>query len=333
MSDEKLEQDISRVIGKMEAPTASPLVFRTGRQSIEQPIAEVPELVNNWVRSGDLTLMVGFGGVGKSTIAANLAIALAAGVNFINNEVSKPAPVVYLDLEMGEYEFRSRLNMLLKQYPEAAQDNFYFACLSNFTMRNRQNLSRLKDALVSIRPKLLVVDNHASFHGGDPNRENEMMENVILPFREIMTEFGLGVLYLMHTPWTDASRPRGTAAIFDAASTVVAVTKPQVSTRLLKWTKKRSVRQQAGPNEVEIGYNADTYMVYSSAGAAVDEVLSKIEFPAKRSLVAQRLAVALEISVRAAYYRIESMVADKVLIEKGKGMVDRGLQRLVDFIR
>lgn len=335
------EQYLKRTIGaardfveSQEQPveTDDTLNYMTGRQSLDMPLVEIPELVNNWVRIGDLSLLVGSGGVGKSTIAMNLALSLAAGQPFMGYPVDKAERVLYLDLEMGLYEFRSRLNMLLGQYPAAA-DNIYWVCLSNFTMRNERNMQLLKNTISAIRPKLLLVDNHASFHGGDPNRENEMMVNVITPFRDIMAEFILGVLYLMHTPWNEKDRPRGTMAIFDAAGTVVAVTRPQADTRELKWTKRRSVRSDMGATEVEISYNAETHMVYASAGMVVDEVLDSIEFPARRSFVVKRLAEALGISDRWARNKVKEMEEGGLLINKGEGMVVKGHHRLTDYVK
>lgn len=200
-------------------------------------------------------------------------------------------------------------------------------------MKDKRNEGRLKNELAVVRPKLLIVDNHASFHGGDPNKENEMMVNVIVPFREIMAEFNLGVLYLMHTPWMERDRPRGTAAIFDAAATVIAVTKPQPDTRQLTWTKRRSVRRQMGASEIEISYNAENYMIYPSAGTVVDEVLSGIAFPVKRSIVVKRLAEALGITDRGARYRVEGMEKSGLLVNKGGGVVDKGLHRITDYIQ
>jgi hypothetical protein len=316
--------------GKTEVVTEG-LGFNTGRQSLETPLVEIPELVNNWVRIGDISLLVGFGGVGKSTIALNLALALAGGVPFIGYAVNNAERVAYMDLEMGEYEFRTRLNMLLSQHPEAASDNLFWKCLSNFTLKDKRNEARLRNELAAVRPKLLVIDNHASFHGGDPNRENEMMVNVITPLREIMAEFGLGILYLMHTPWTEKDRPRGTAAIFDAAATVVAVTKPQSDTRKLTWTKRRSVRSSMGAAEIDVAYNAKTLQVRPSVGSVVDEALSSITFPAKRAVVVKQLAEALGITDRGARYKVEELEKSGLLMRKGD-TVEMGFHRISDYV-
>jgi RecA-family ATPase len=103
----------------------------TGLQSLGAPLAEIPELINNWIRMGDLTLLIGASGVGKSTVSLPLGLSLAGGVPFLGSKVSSAEPVLYLDLEMGEYEFRTRLNTLLPQFPKIAAKNFHWISLPN----------------------------------------------------------------------------------------------------------------------------------------------------------------------------------------------------------
>jgi RecA-family ATPase len=86
--EQRLEDDVVRIWTKVKAQeldeqTTERLGAKTGRESLESTLVEIPELVNNWVRKGDISLLVGFGGVGKSTIAMNLGVALASGSNFI----------------------------------------------------------------------------------------------------------------------------------------------------------------------------------------------------------------------------------------------------------
>lgn len=97
----------------------------TGGEWLKKEIVELPELVNYWVRVGDLTLLVGESGAGKSSVALPLALSLAGGVPFLGFEVPNPEPVLYLDLEMGEYEFGTRLQTLLPQFPDIARQNFH----------------------------------------------------------------------------------------------------------------------------------------------------------------------------------------------------------------
>jgi hypothetical protein len=235
---------------------------------------------------------------------------------------------------MGEYEFRARLNMLLPQYPETAKDNFYYKCLPNFTLKDKRNQTKLENELALIQPRLLVVDNHASFHGGDPNRENEMMVNVVLPFREIMAKFNLGILYLMHTPWLEKDRPRGSAAIFDAAGTVVAVTKTQEKVRQVEWKKRRSVRRRMGISKIDLGYDEETFQIYRLTPPEMQEILDSLSYPILRKLVVQKIQEGFHISQSQAYKRVTKLITNGFLKAEGKDMVNRTTrEKLVGIIK
>lgn len=296
----------------------------TAGESLEMELEEIPELVNNCARIGDLTLLIGFGGIGKSSIALYLALCLAAGVRFLDFEVPNPERVLYLDLEMGEYEFRTRLNTLVPQLPEIVRDNFHWVSIPNrdvksFKINNPRDKERLWNELAVVKPKLLVVDNHVRFHSGDANKESDMIPMVVTPFGEAMVQFDLGVLYLMHTPWATKDRPRGTVCIFDAASTVIAVEKPSAYPRgrTLKWTKNRSVRRGLMPSEVNIYYDPQTFSI--APRVKTTWLPDKERFPMKRNHLAQIFEDELGMSRRTAYRRIDEMEGRGELIE------DRGL--------
>lgn len=304
--------------------TGDVIEFKTLRDSLNQPVEEITPLIAGWVMKGNLTLLIGSGGVGKSTVRDNLAMSAASGEPFLNYAVPEAVKVFCLDLEMSQYELRMRYNLLAKHYPETAQDNLWLANLSSFTMDSRRNQQRLENTLALIRPQLFIVDNHASFHGGDPNRENEMMENVILPFRRWMSEFDMAILYIMHTGWAERTRPRGTMAIFDAASTVIAEKETEhKSIRKLLWTKQRSVSASGFEGEIEIGFNPETYQIFRTTKPEVQEILDSLSYPILRKLVVQKIEAELHISNSQAYKRVSKLVKDGLLKAEGKDMVNR----------
>ncbi len=332
MNDKRLEQDIDRVIGKAEEKESTgetiaeeTIEFRTLRESLNEPVEEITPIVAGWAVKGCLTLLIGSGGVGKSTVRDNLAMSAAAGEPFLGYAVPEAVKVFCLDLEMSEYELRMRYNLLAKHYPEAAQDNLWLANLSSFTMDSRRNQQRLENTLNLIRPQLFIVDNHASFHGGDPNRENEMMENVILPFRRWMSEFDMAILYIMHTGWAERARPRGSMAIFDAASTVIAEKETgQKDIRKLLWTKQRSVSASGFEGEIEISFDPETYQIFRTTKPQMRELLDSLSYPILRKLVVQKIMEELHLSKSRAYSQVKKLVKDGLLKAEGKDMVDRG---------
>jgi len=323
-----LEQ-LEAEVGEQIKEQAGRLNSSTLERSLTEPLVEIPELVNNWVRVGDLTLLFGFSGVGKSTIALPLALSLAGGAPFLGFEVPNPEPVLYLDLEMGEYEFRTRLNTLGPQFPDITRQNFHWLSIPNqettsFKINNLSSKYKLLNEIEAVQPKLLVVDNHTRFQSGNPNAEDEMRDAVIDPFSYIMVTYDLGILYLMHTPLSDKGRPRGTAAILDAASTGIAATKKgaDLRERTLHWTKNRSVRRQACPTRMQIIYDPTSFMISPGELSSEDEtelevMIAGVEFPILKSALVRAMRGELGIGQNWAYKTIRRLVSEGRLVADG----------------
>jgi energy-coupling factor transporter ATP-binding protein EcfA2 len=302
------------------------LTILTGRQSLEMPLEEIPELVNNWVRVGDLTLLVGTSGVGKSTVALNLSLCLASGTKFLNFDVPNPEKVLYLDLEMGEYEFRTRLNILLPQFPEIVKDNFHWISLPNkdarsFKINNPKDKDQLWEMVEEIRPKLTVVDNHARFHTGDPKDEYEMIPMVVTPTADMMAEFGLGILYLMHTTWKEKDRPRGSISIYDASSTAIVIERRKIlgGERYIKWIKNRSVRRGLMPSEIKVYYDLENLTISQEESGLY--LPDKKRFPMLKSYLVKLMEEEGGLSRATAYRKVQEMIDGGELIEEGRSVM------------
>jgi hypothetical protein len=295
----------------------------TGTQSLEMPLVEIPELINNWVRVGDLTLLIGSSGIGKSTVSLPLGLSLAGGVDFLNCKVPSPEKVLYLDLEMGEYEFRTRLNILLPQFPNITGQNFHWLSLpskdiTNFKIDVEKDKERLINELEEIRPKLLIIDNHTRFHSGNPNSEEEMTNILLTPFSQMMSRFELAILYLMHVGWKDKKRPRGTSAILDAASTEIAVAGRSLRSRVLHWGKNRSVRRQHGPSKLNIFYNPETLMIECESETDITDIFDQIDWPIARTELVSQVMERWGVGKTIAYQQVRDKIDSGELIVEGK---------------
>jgi hypothetical protein len=293
---------------------------------INTDVPEIPELINNWLRVGDITLLVGGGGVGKSTVAMPAAMALSAGVPFIEFGVAKAERALYVDLEMGAYEFRTRAKTLSESYPELARQNFYGLSLSTFRINQEGNLGRLRTLIEKIEPKLLVIDNHARFHTGDPNSERDMQDMIVDPLTSIMADYQLAVLYLMHTPWKEQDRPRGSMSIFDMASTMISVNRgaSMPRNRVIKWGKNRPARREERLDSLTIVYDPETFALERGDAAGMSgDVLQNVQWPIGRTALMNVFREQLGIGRDTAFKRIDSLERNGDLVRNDRGQYER----------
>lgn len=272
-----------KVVTEQEEFTAE--VWQLG-DFLDNPPSEVPELIENWVRLGDLTLIVGMGGIGKSSVSLPMALSAACGVNFIDYNINEPMPVLYVDLEMGPYELYDRLKILAPNFNvDLVRQNFWGVNLSYFNYLESSHRVWLHEKLDQIRPKIIYIDNHSKFYTGDPNSEADMKQSVVIPLFRMMVEYNMAVVYMMHTGWKEKKRPRGTASIFDSASTVIVIEAGGSSprNRLLTWTKNRPVGRGQREDKVTIWYDPNTLMLSGGGFEGSPDFLSSIGERIKRS--------------------------------------------------
>ncbi|MBA7507652.1 hypothetical protein ES706_06372 [subsurface metagenome] len=256
--------------------------------------------------------------------ALPLALSLAGGVSFLGFEVPNPEVVLYLDLEMGEFEFGTRIQTLLPQFPDITRKNFHGISIpskqrTSFKINIDRDRLQLINEIEAVKPKLLVIDNHARFHSVDPNVEKDMNTYVLTPFSEWIALYDLSIFYVMHTGWKERERPRGSVAILDAATTQIAVTKSGLRDRTLKWVKNRPARRQQGITRLGITYDFDTFMVETGGLGDVSAILQEItDWPMERPRLAQILMEEQSIGRAWAYRQIKKLEQQGEVIADGK---------------
>lgn len=79
-----------------------------------RPPEPIPWAVDGFIAEGDISLIQGRGGIGKSFVLTGLAIALATGSPLFGEfTITRPYRVLYLDKEMSEWETKRRFVRLL----------------------------------------------------------------------------------------------------------------------------------------------------------------------------------------------------------------------------
>lgn len=203
---------------------------------------------------GYVSVLVAPGGVGKSTLAFALGLAVATGRPLLNSRVWQTGNVLLCPLEDPDEETDRRLAALQRQYeiePETLQGHIYKITpddqdlvIAQLSVDGMTIATPHKDALIQIVRdrgiKLVVVDPFVNCHQLEEN-SNPHMNAVARAWREVARQAECAVLLVHHTRKGaepgDAEGSRGAKAVIDAA---------RVSSTLAPMSKEEAERWGIG---------------------------------------------------------------------------------------
>jgi AAA domain/Bifunctional DNA primase/polymerase, N-terminal/Primase C terminal 1 (PriCT-1) len=151
ISLEKVERAYRKYTPKRDSENTAPTGHFCLIQAQDLLASEEPETEWLWdgiLPAGGLSLLVAKPKVGKTTLAFNLALAVAGGRDFLGKK-TKQSPVVYLALEEKRSEIRKKLTGLIET-PERL--SFHFGSAPDKAIQEVRTLIR------NTRAGLLVVD-------------------------------------------------------------------------------------------------------------------------------------------------------------------------------
>lgn len=171
-------------------------------------------MVENMFCEGDINLLIGEPGIGKSWFTMALAIAIAGGQDtFLSHPVLKHGKVLYIDEENPEDLIFQRMTKL-GMTPEIAKNIRY---VSNAGIRLDREPEVLLEECFAFEPILVVLDSLTRLHTEDENNAGAvaaLFNNAIKP---LSREAGAGVLLIHHVNKTESSsgykRSRGSGDI------------------------------------------------------------------------------------------------------------------------
>ncbi len=164
-------------------PVAAQPFFHPASSWTGQPIPEREWVVPDMIPNGQVTLLSGDGGVGKSLLALQLAVSVATGSNWIGQPVDKPGKVLVLGAEDDDSEMHRRVASICKaQRVEMADlgnlmvrslagEDALLATPSQSTGRLTATAfyKRLTEIIGAMKPRLVVLDTLADLFGGNEN--------------------------------------------------------------------------------------------------------------------------------------------------------------------
>jgi RecA-family ATPase len=193
-----------------QAQTPAPLTLVCPPAWRDVPLEPMRWLATNRIPAGDVTILSGDGGGGKTTVALQLAVAVERGLGDWLGTVCEQGPVIFFSGEEPEAEMRRRLHRVARKRGLDATDmdnlHFHFAspeaCLLGVSRRDgtiapTPLFDALAGAALDLRPVLIVVDSIAATFGGNQNDRVSARTFVAL-FRRLAQQADCAILLLDH---------------------------------------------------------------------------------------------------------------------------------------
>ncbi len=172
------------------------------RMAREQP-PDVPWLVDGLVVRGNVTMLAGAPGEGKSLLVLALAAGIAAGESVAGIRCEQ-GRVVVLDAEQSSTETHRRVRGL------GVPPGVMIATLDGFDLA--RHLDHVGRICADHQPDLLVLDSFRSLWHGDEN-DTARVAAVLDPLRGLAREHGTAIVLLHHVAKAGSGGYRGSTAI------------------------------------------------------------------------------------------------------------------------
>jgi replicative DNA helicase len=182
-----------------DARTDEAVSYETATAVIGRAIPGTPWIVDRLIAEGDVTLLSGRGGIGKSWLALSLAVAVASGRSaFGHFALTRRARVGFLDLESRPWEIDARVSRLIGGAELQELDDLILI-RERLRLDRPAEVRRLMNVIESERLELLVVDSLRRMVSGDTNKGEVTSALFVEVLDPIRLETGCGFVIVSHT--------------------------------------------------------------------------------------------------------------------------------------
>jgi len=151
---------------------------------------ELHYLVPKLIGAGEVCLLTGAPESGKTMLLAAMAAAVAAGSEVLAEfPATPPLRVLYLDEEIGQYEFVRRLRMLAAGMHldlDLLHENLLLFPQQGYSLHTNERIDEFHGTVSDFDPSLIIVDTFISVYGGDENDNSavrQWFDRVVTPLR------------------------------------------------------------------------------------------------------------------------------------------------------
>ena len=178
--------------------------------------------IDGLIPAGTVTLLSGDGGVGKSLLALQIAIASALGIDTLGLN-PKPGGVFYVGAEDDEDEFKRRVYDVCRALGArredledmevlllAGRDALLSVAEKDGTMKPTVLWHQIKEHIRDFDPGLVILDTQADLFGGDEIKRAQVRAFVAM-LRQIAIETGAAIVLLSHPSVSGMQTGTGTS--------------------------------------------------------------------------------------------------------------------------
>lgn len=171
-------------------------------------------LVDQLVCKGDIHLLMGEPGIGKSWLTMALCLGVVRGTDWLGQPIKEPGRVLYVDEENPEGLVFHRLRKQLGITEDEARKIRY---LNNQGILLDRDPDALVDEALEFGPSLIVLDSLTRFHTGEEDKAGPMAQLYNMALKPLGRETGAAVVILHHAGKTESNssyrRSRGSGEI------------------------------------------------------------------------------------------------------------------------
>lgn len=283
-------------------------------------MAPAVRLYGNCIYKGEVTIVAGNTGAGKSLLGVNIAIAIAKGKNdskpFQNED--GPNATLYVDLELSDRQFDKRFKG--ENYPE----NLYRLDVNPECTDCGISIDIIRKYVEDDVIKVLIIDNLSAFYL-TPGVDADVAVKIMSGLKEMQKKLDLTIIVIAHTPKLfpntilTVDNIAGSKQIANFADSAVFIAKSSISpnTRYLKHVKGRNDELPEEVYQVELAEKEEGIVFeYSKMTAESEHFYEQVQ------AVPQRIDEAKQL-------REEGKTLEEIgkILNVNKGTVSRWLSK------
>lgn len=218
----------------------------TAGELLEKEIKPREKIIGTWLKQGDIGLVFGRRGEGKTFFSLALACAIAGNIKLNLWDTPKARRVCYVDGEMALESIQDRLKLfkgadIFAGVQQALKSNLYFQHYEEIAERienavmnltNREHQEKLLEFCLDNKIEVLFLDNLSCLFRGVRENEADDWER-IQPFLLKCRRNKISVVLVAHAG-RSGEAPRGTSKREDIADWIIKVKKSENGAEQLK---------------------------------------------------------------------------------------------------